>query len=151
MNISLSLTFPPGCWKNIHHSCTSHNQLLSLNQWIPSHSDYHNVLNFNCTVPNHYAAMEHCYHKQYTGLEAWNSIAVLLIRSLTHQQALQLQHDSLSEVWKKKDLEACPLLSVSISVQVPLETQELLDMAFVGHSSLSLPSTSLLLDSSLKW
>lgn len=40
---------------------------------------------------------------------------------------------------KKKDLEACPLLSVSISVQVPLETQEMLDMAFVGHSSLSLP------------
>ena len=51
----------------------------------------------------------------------------------------------------KKDLEACPLLSVPISVQVPLETQELLDVAFVGHSSLSLPSTSVLKDSSLKW
>lgn len=82
-----------------------------------------------------------------------NSIAALLIHTLTHQQALQLQHDSLSEVWreKKKNLEACPLLSVPISVQVPLETQELLDMAFVGHSSLSLPSTSVLKDSSLKW
>lgn len=81
-----------------------------------------------------------------------NSIAALLIHTLTHQQAHQLQHDSLSEVWrKKKDLEACPLLSLSISVQVPLDTQELLDMAFVGHSSLSLPSTSVLKDSSLKW
>lgn len=52
---------------------------------------------------------------------------------------------------EKKDLEACPLLSLSISVQVPLDTQELLDMAFVGHSSLSLPLTSVLKDSSLEW
>lgn len=52
---------------------------------------------------------------------------------------------------EKKNLEACPLLSVPISVQVPLETQELLDMAFVEHLSLSLPSTSVLKDSSLKW
>lgn len=81
-----------------------------------------------------------------------NSIAALLIHTVTHQQALQLQHDSLFEVWReKKDLEACPLLSLSISVQVPLDTQELLDMAFVGHSSLSLPLTSVLKDSSLEW
>ena len=79
-----------------------------------------------------------------------NSSAALLTHTLTHQQALKLQHDSLSEVWEK-NLEACPLLNVPISVQVPLETQELLDMAFVGHSSLSLPSTSVLKDSSLKW
>lgn len=31
-----------------------------------------------------------------------NSIAALLIHTLTHQQALQLQHDGLSEVWKKR-------------------------------------------------
>lgn len=86
-----------------------------------------------------------------TALRPANSTAAVLIHTLTHQQALQLQHDSLSEVWKKKNLEACPLLSVPISVQVPLETQELLDMAFVEHLSLSLPSTSVLKDSSIKW
>lgn len=79
-----------------------------------------------------------------------NSSTALLTHIQTHQQALKLQHDSLSEVWEK-NLEACPLLSMPISVQVPLETQKLLDMAFVGHSSLSLPLTSVLKDSSLKW
>lgn len=83
-------------------------------------------------------------------LRSETSIAVLLLHTLSHQQAPQLQHDILSEVWKKENL-ACPLLSVPISAQVPLETQELLDVAFVGHSSLSLPSTSVLKDSSLKW
>lgn len=52
---------------------------------------------------------------------------------------------------KKNIFEACPLLSLPISVQVPLETQELLDVPFVRHSSLTLPSTSVLKDSSLKW
>lgn len=87
-----------------------------------------------------------------TALRPANSTAAVLIHTLTHQQALQLQHDSLSEVWKKKILKPVPCWAcVPISVQVPLETQELLDMAFVEHLSLSLPSTSVLKDSSLKW
>lgn len=106
------------------------------------------MLNLNCTVPNHYAARQQCHHKQFNGLEACKFHRYT--HTQTHQHTLQLQHDSLSEV-PEKNLEACPLLSVPISVQVPLETQELLDMAFVGHLSLSLPSTPVLKDSSLKW
>lgn len=71
------------------------------------------------------------------------------VDTMTHQQALQLQHDSLCKVLK--NLEACPLLSGPISVQAPLKTRKLLDVEFVGHLSLRLPSTLVLKDNSLKW
>lgn len=51
-----------------------------------------------------------------------NSV-VSLKHSVDSHQLLQLQHESLCEVWEKS-LEACSLLSVPISVQVPLEAQE---------------------------
>lgn len=83
--------------------------------------------------------------QQLSGLDAWNF----------HHCSVDTYSDtpaSTSTFWsaEKKNLEACPLLSVPISVWVPLETQEQLNMAFVGHLSLSLPSTSVLKDSSLK-
>lgn len=58
-----------------------------------------------------------------------------------------------SSLWStgKRNVKPCPLLSLSISVQAPLDTQELLGLAFVGHLSLLLSSTSLLQSGSLKW
>lgn len=60
------------------------------------------------------------------------------------------KHSSLWSM-EKRNVKPCPLLSLSISVQVPLDTQELLGLAFVGHLSLLLSSTSLLQNGSLKW
>lgn len=64
---------------------------------------------------------------------------------MTHQQALQ------SVKYEKRNVKPCPPLSLSISVQVPLDTQELVGLAFVGHLSLLLSSNSLLQNGSLKW
>lgn len=52
---------------------------------------------------------------------------------------------------KKRRAKPGPLLSLSISDQAPLDTQEPLGLAFVGHLSLLLSSTSLLQNGSLEW
>lgn len=94
---------------------------------------------------------ETCITAQHCGgsVEITADITGSVVDSITgvfiHRQALQLRHDRFSEVQKMKIKESwslSPRSACLFQFKCHCKTQEQLEMASVGHSSLSLPLTS---------
>lgn len=100
-----------GCCKHSHHSIYCRywmneylNSLTNVASWI-------SIVQYQITMQQGSTVITN----NTLALRPANSIAALLIHTLTHQQALQLQHDSLSEVWKKKSWSLSPVERVYFS------------------------------------
>lgn len=93
-----------GCYKHSHHGCTItiycrygvNEYLKSLNNVVSGIS----IVQCQITIQQASTVITN----NTLALRPANSSAALLIHMLTHQQALQLRHDSLSEVQKKKKI-----------------------------------------------